>query len=319
MIRLVHLSIVANNIHNDMADGAAWEQILINIITFTFSCSFHESVSTKEPIELDSFRSSFWLEKKHWYVRYDRCTVSGFSMLYSIPYFMNTFPWFHIKGPLITKSTGPQPMSFYNVDRLILTNQSTINNELLYRYTNLKELHVENLEKSFCLLFYNIVPFIDMSKITTFFIRTCRSKITVSVFVQAVLSMSHLRHIRAPLVLLKLLFAYCWPNINRLDIQYDLPTANIIENELINNEINIFYHSFSHLEYLSFPNDIDLNICQLLNDKPITISNIMISHPINATPDTFDDFITRDWLERNTHLRNFSYSCSVINTVSLWF
>jgi hypothetical protein len=108
MVRLVHLTIVGYGLYNDMADGIAWEQILINIITFKFSFSFHKSTSISKPIELDSFRSSFWLEKKHWYVRYDQCTVSGFSLLYSIPYFMNTFPWCNIKGTIMTKSTGPQ-------------------------------------------------------------------------------------------------------------------------------------------------------------------------------------------------------------------
>ena len=122
----------------DMTNGIAWEEILINIITFKFSFSFHNSTSISEPIELDSFRSLFWLEKKHWYVGYDQCTVSGFSLLYSIPYFMNTFPWFYIKGTIMTKSTGPQITSFCSINRLILIDESTINNELLHRYTNLK-------------------------------------------------------------------------------------------------------------------------------------------------------------------------------------
>lgn len=41
MIRLVHFTIVAYYISNDMIDGVAWERILTNIITFKFSFRFH--------------------------------------------------------------------------------------------------------------------------------------------------------------------------------------------------------------------------------------------------------------------------------------
>lgn len=319
MIRLVHLTIIGEDMKDDMADAVAWEQILTNMLTFKFSFSFHRSTSTSETIEFDSFRSSFWLEKKRWYVGYDRCTVSGFSLLYSIPYFMDTYPWFYIKGPLVTKSTGPKITSLCNVNRLLLTDESLINNELLYRYMSLEQLYVQNLEKTFCLLFYDVIPFIDMSKITTFFIGECRSKINDSMFVQVVISMPNLHHIGVPLALLKLFFTYRWPNIIRLRIQHNLPTTNIIQKELMNNEIDVFYRSLSHLECLRFYHKVDLSICQLLNNKPKTISNIMIDHPINVTPANFHNFITHHWIEQNTHLRNFSYSCNELNTVSLWF
>ncbi|CAF1929997.1 unnamed protein product [Rotaria magnacalcarata] len=140
MTRLVHLTIVAYDIYNDIIDGFAWERILANIITFKFLFSFHESTWTQEPIELESFRTLFWLENKHWYIKYDRCTVSGFSLLYSIPYFNNTYPWVHIKGPIITKSTGPDIFSLSNINHLNVNYESPINTEILCRFTNLQRL-----------------------------------------------------------------------------------------------------------------------------------------------------------------------------------
>ena len=319
MVQLIDLTIVGYNVHKDMTNGIAWEEILTNILTFKFIFTFYKSTSISEPIELDSFRSLFWLEKKRWYIGYDRCAVGGVSLLYSIPYFIKTFPWFYNQETIITTSTGPHITSFSSIDRLIVNDQSTINNTLLHRYTNLKILDVKELNESFSLLFNDIIPFIDISRITTFLINNCRSQINDNILVKVMRSMSQLYCIRIPLTLLKLTFAYCWPNIKRLEIPCSCSTINIIDKELMNNEINAFYHSFSHLEYLSIFYDIDLNICQLLNNKPITISNIMINHPINGDPTNIDNFITHDWLEKNTYLRNFSYSYNQLNTVSLWF
>ena len=72
-----------------------------------FVLGFHESTWTEETISLDSFQSLFWLENKQWYVGYDRCTMSGFSLLYSIPYRTNIYPWSYMKGAMDTKTTGP--------------------------------------------------------------------------------------------------------------------------------------------------------------------------------------------------------------------
>ncbi|CAF3479084.1 unnamed protein product, partial [Rotaria sp. Silwood2] len=71
--------------------------------------------------------------------------------------------------------------------------------------------------------------------------------------------------------------------------------------------------SFTHIEYLSCQHDVDLNIPELLNNIPTTISNIVIGHPYKATPSHFHHFVTPDWLEQNTRLRNFSYYCNECN------
>jgi hypothetical protein len=91
---------------------------------------------------------------------------------------------------------------------------------------------LKSLDKSVYLLFNDITPPIDMSKMTAFSIVQCRSKINVNVFVQAMLSMYHLCYIRLPFALLKLLSVYCRPNIDRLEIQYNVPTTNTIHKEL---------------------------------------------------------------------------------------
>ncbi|UJR07582.1 hypothetical protein I4U23_011870 [Adineta vaga] len=314
MKQLVHLIIVAYDAKSDVTDGTAWEQILISIVTFKFVFKFHKYIWNEELTELESFRSSFWLEKKHWYVAYDRCTISGFSILYSVPYFMNIFPWLNNIENFVTNSTRSKITSFENVRRLILTDQCKIHKDLRNRYTNLNNIYIKNPEQSFHLLLYDIVPFLDISKITTFSVGSCRFNINDDLFLQAMLSMPHLISICAQFALLKLTFAYQWPNITQLKIQDDISFTNTIDKD-----IHAFYHSFSRLEQLSFHHDTILDICQLLNNKLTSISNIMIEHPINAAPGLIDDFITRDWLEQKTYLHNFAYLCDKHNTVRLWF
>ncbi|CAF4541374.1 unnamed protein product [Rotaria socialis] len=276
MTRLVHLTIVVYDMYNDIIDGFAWERILTNIITF---------------------KTPFWLDNKHWYVKYDRCTVSGFSLLYSIPYFNNTYPWVHIKGPITTKSTGPDVLSLSNINHLNVNCESPIDTEILCRFTNPQRLEVHYTEKSFYLLIHDIVPDIDISKITTFLIDSCRSTLDADVFVRLLSSMSQLRSFGAPIAFLKLCFVYRWPHISRLRILDSFPSAEATEKQLTLDDINAFYHSFYHIEYVSFSHDTDLNLAKFINNMPPTIFTIVIYHPINVTAATSGGFITRNWLE----------------------
>jgi hypothetical protein len=319
MRRLTDLIIIASDVYNDMSDGAAWERILARIISFKFSFTFHEKTWIEEPIKLDSFQSLFWLEKKQWYVGYDRCSINGFSLLYSIPYLMNTYPWNTIKGPVDTKSTGPQVVSLNNIDRFTFNKKLPIDNNCLRRLVNLEQIFIDESGGIIDKLLDNMVPYIDMSRITTLSITELSSNINSNSFIRLVSITPHLRSLGASIVLLKFLFVSHWPNIRQLKILLNFPSATITEKSLTVNEIVMFYRSFTHLEYLSFYQDAHLNPSILLNNIPTTISNIVIYHPVKITPDEFPDFITCDWLEQNTCLRHFFYSCNQLNAVSLWF
>ncbi|CAF3897218.1 unnamed protein product [Rotaria sordida] len=325
MTSLVQLTIIAYNIYNSEIDGVAWEQILTNIITFKFLFRFHEKTWNQEPIGLEMFSTPFWLENKHWHIQYDRCTVSGFSLLYTTPYIDDTYPWEYIKGPIITKSPGPQILSFPNINHLLVTSTSPTNTEILYRFTKLQQLFVKDIGKSFYVLLNDIVPYIDISNITEFSINSHfpidshYSKLSGDFIVKFLFTMSHLRSISVPIDFLKLLFLYRWPNINRLEISFHIcPAAARTQKQITSDEIDILYYSFNHIEYIEFDYELDVNIIKLINNIPITICCIVIYQPVNVTADTFHGFITREWLEQNTRLCNFLYSCNKQNTVTLW-
>ncbi|CAF4070622.1 unnamed protein product, partial [Rotaria sp. Silwood2] len=244
------------------------------------------------------------LEKKRWYVGYDRCTVSGFSLLYSIPYFMNAYPWHSMKGDIDTISTGLQVLSLNNVNCFTVNEQLPTNYKYLRRMTNLQRLAIDESDKIFNVYFHNILPHIDISRIVTLFIAEGRSKIDINSFVRFIFSMPHLRTISASIIYIKYLFFSRWPNIRRVEILGSWPTNTVTERRLTLSEIDAFYRSFTHIEYLSFHQDIDLNPSMLLSNILTTISNIVVYHPVNIRHADFQDFVTPNWLEQNTRLHS---------------
>ena len=69
------------SIRPDMANGHLWQRFVHSLLVFHFK--FHISI-TDIHSTLDSFRTPFWLEEKHWYVTYFDDT------LFSIPHFIPT-------------------------------------------------------------------------------------------------------------------------------------------------------------------------------------------------------------------------------------
>ncbi|CAF4657371.1 unnamed protein product [Rotaria sp. Silwood2] len=267
--------------YNDVCDGLAWERILTNIISFKFMFSFEEN---HDLIQLHSFRSSFWLEQNHWYVQYDYSKIGKLSLLYSIPYFMNTYPWFRMKGSIVSESTGQQPIVFSNVNRLIVDYQRPINNELRNRFTNIEELILEDGEKSFDMLINDIVPYIDMSFINSFAINQCFSEFDEDNFVQFIMNIPHLRSITIPIDLLRLSLNNCWRNIKRLKIlpRRQMWSARFMEKGLTSNEVDMLCSSFRSMEQISFHVDTMPYLREFLTKMPKTLSTIVIEHLING-------------------------------------
>lgn len=259
------------------------------------------------------------MEEKKWYVGYDRCTISGFSLLYSIPYLMNTYPWHKIKGPVDIKSTRPEMVALNKVKHLSVNKQLTIERECLHRLVNLERIFTDQFKESFDILLSQVVPYIDISRIVALSFNQLNSNINIDSFVRLVSSMSHLRSFGGSILLFKLVFYSYWPNIRQLQIVVHPLSATIAEKSLTDHEIDVFYRSFPRIESLTFHENVHLNPSRLLNNMTKTISNVAIQHPIGSTPTNIPEFITCDWLHQNTSLRNFFYSCNKLNVVSLWF
>jgi hypothetical protein len=100
--RLKHLELVGN-FNKDVVDGQRWEMTVESLVTFKFV--FNLSVEL-ESHDLDSFRTSFWLEEKRWFVAYT------YERLFSVPYFAATKAYDSFRLPAY--STVPDNTIFYN-------------------------------------------------------------------------------------------------------------------------------------------------------------------------------------------------------------
>jgi hypothetical protein len=105
--RLKHFELVAN-CHNDVVNGHRWQIKAKCLITFNFTFDLSAELEAQD---LDSFRSSFWVEEKGWFVAYRR------NSLFSVPRFNQTKAFQNFRIPLY--STVPNHKIFYqSVERL---------------------------------------------------------------------------------------------------------------------------------------------------------------------------------------------------------
>ncbi|CAF5179182.1 unnamed protein product, partial [Rotaria sp. Silwood1] len=91
LVKLKYLTIQATGTL-DLMNGQLWEEYLIERklkkFNFKFTLSKNFICYQDKDFLLQSFRSSFWLEKQHWYIACEKGELkSSRPIIYSIPYF----------------------------------------------------------------------------------------------------------------------------------------------------------------------------------------------------------------------------------------
>ncbi|CAF1361941.1 unnamed protein product [Rotaria sp. Silwood1] len=71
----------------DLIDGKQWEQLLLKTRIIRFNFKFKLNFTWEIPSILEPFRSSFWLEQRHWYVGCYQDESDTSTIIYSIPRF----------------------------------------------------------------------------------------------------------------------------------------------------------------------------------------------------------------------------------------
>jgi len=108
--RLKHLELVGN-FNKDVVDGHRWQMKVKSLVTFKFMFSLLVELESQD---LDSFRSSFWLEEKRWFVAFAE------KRLFSVPDFAITETDKNFRLPLY--STVSDNRIFYEcINKLQLT------------------------------------------------------------------------------------------------------------------------------------------------------------------------------------------------------
>jgi hypothetical protein len=128
--RLKHLELVGN-FNKDVVDGQRWEMKVKSLVTFKFQ---FDLLVELESHDLDSFRTSFWLEEKRWFIAYT------YKSLFSVPYFAVTEADKNFCLPLY--STVPDNTIFYeHIDKLRLIR--TYDN-IEHHFTHVQTLTVDS-------------------------------------------------------------------------------------------------------------------------------------------------------------------------------
>lgn len=114
--RLDYLTVTIYNVGHDMADGFAWARLLPGVKHFEFQFEFsYNAFEQQQPLNLDSFRTKSWLEKKKWFVTYQRNLKERSSILYSNSSSTIKYQLHEIIGILVTESTELEPRAFPHV------------------------------------------------------------------------------------------------------------------------------------------------------------------------------------------------------------
>ncbi|CAF1156845.1 unnamed protein product [Rotaria sordida] len=296
MICLTHLSLDVYVVDNNMINGNAWIPLMTRIVIFQFIFKISNDIN----IDLDSFRTQFWLEEKKWYVTYDQGTDMYLSFLYTNPYFKDyQCPYVYGKKTLI-ESTGLEPTTYPYAKNLFFNTELSMPEIYLRRMTYADTLIIEN---NFNNSLEYITSFIDLSRITNFIQRGLETKVLNNKFVEILYNLPHLRSLGLYFSTLISLFDRHWPRIINLNMNFD-PDDQI--ESLSSKQIDALWFSFTQLEQLSFDCRSVRNLSKLFNTMTMTLSNICICH-YGYRNNLNRQMVTRQWLEQNTELRHFEY------------
>ena len=314
MRHLTHFTLIADRVDKEWADGGKWARMLTRMTTFQFIFTFHSNAFSQQPFDLQSFQTSFWLSEKKWFVTFDLVTEYCHPLLYSHPYCLEWYPFYDMIGTFVTKSTSPEPTSFLHVPQLDAVDWLSMSNTLLRRCTHLNDLsiHVAHLE---CTLHWrDLIVELNTSTISCVSLDTIEIPTSIDATVELLCSLPSVRRLRVSVSILKMLLEYDWSRITRLDIIWG---SDRLPKLLDQNQVDSLCRSFTRIQRLKFARSFIDDVSQLLNSMMRTLSQVSILH---LPPITTDDhrFISHQWLERNTRLCHFHYSCDRENTVRLW-
>ncbi|CAF3092553.1 unnamed protein product [Rotaria sp. Silwood2] len=308
MTRLTHLTLNIDDVESDMINGHAWIPLLTRIIIFQFAFS----ISNKNDVDLDSFRTRFWLEEKKWYVTFDQWTNTSSSFLYTNPCLKDYFyPLPYMKKTLVTESTGLEPTTFPHTKYLFFNTELPMSETHLRRFTHANTLIIE---KDLNISLEYIVRYSNLSRITSFIQGESEIAQSSTEFVRILHSLPHLCSLCLHISTLILLFDRHWPQIIDLNMKSDSRGPC---KRLSSNEIDALWRSFSYLERLDFDRRGVRNLSKLFNNVTMSLSNVSIRH-YGDIDDLNPRMVTRQWLEQKTKLCHFDYFQDSERKVHLW-
>ena len=305
--QLTDLTVITTSVQHDMADGWTWSRLLKSISTFKFVLTFKKSIFTPPAIDLTSFRTPFWLEEKHWYVTYERCRDSDFSMLYSNPYCHDEYPLSYMRDQLTVESTAVDATLF--PAPTIIMADSPFHSAFQLR-SSLSRITRESLADYGTSLRSKLdyaMEYLHLARITSFTALRCETDLPPDVFVKFLQGLPRLTSLNVSMYLLKRLLISEWPGIRSLRLWANVPVQS---DPLSLCQTDAFCRSFRRVDWLSMSIAVLPDLSLVLNNiRKMPILAHLSIFPFNRLCERGSEkIIDRDWLKTNTQLRHFDYS-----------
>jgi hypothetical protein len=251
---LKHLELIITG-GEDLIDGYRWEILTKFLIIFNFKIS----INYNHP-QLDSFRTLFWLEEKHWYINYRNGCV------FSVPYFSPV----HIDIDEWSYDWAETPVDDIDMKSLNSMNIGNVpSNPCPYH------IHIKNLSINCSISRKQILSIVEMKQVRHLSILSITDLLVFQPYESTIPNLyeltitnivtfdeieqmkdSQLRQIRKLSIsicnkdtnfILKGLF-YCFPYIEYLTYSSDIISMKIL-NDIINKPVYLLHVSFYSLNY----------------------------------------------------------------------
>ncbi len=214
---------------------------------------------------------------------------------------------------IVSESTGTEATSFPHVHCLTI-NCQYMKYALLHRYSHIKELNLSQITTTFPMNFNDLITYLDTSRIIKCYVSPEWIRKSPHELTEFLRNFPRLRALSVSVPAFNYFFLYQWPDIIHLRIENDFEDGIQLSSS---DEIDALCRSFTHIERLDIHSASVTDLPQLLNKiKNKTLGDIFIRQPRIVSD---EQFITHEWIERNTEFQHFHHACDSENSVSLWF
>lgn len=299
--QITHLTIQAAG-KRDLIDGQQWEEFIskARIIKFDFKFLLNTiDSSIQDEIDLlESFRSSFWVEDKHWYVALHREDQwPNRIIIYSIPRFRPKFikyPTYNYP-PLSTAPLHLNQQFFYSSEIRHLS--CYLNDPMIFanfRFTQVSELC---LVGSTLASIDSILSIVNLNQITKLDV-THIENISID-------KLNDLLNHTTRLYLLKL---------TNFDVLLNIPSHIryiILKNTIQLIDLDTFCHVLSYIEKVKLPVESEEMIIQLVNRIECLHNIVLCFSPWCSLSN-----MTIEWFQQNSHRFNTqNFTCQFSDTL----
>ncbi|CAF1017526.1 unnamed protein product [Didymodactylos carnosus] len=293
-----------------LVDGNHWKQLIQRYLPLLTKFSFLFKIGTAIPVDIDTFRTSFWFDEHRWFVQYDHHINNMYSYVYTHPYINRQFDIEAI-STCTTVRTAPlflQRTMYNNVRQLSLT--FTIFGETILSdryYSNISTLKISNEHKIY-ISFYKLRTLINLSTIKLLIFDNNKTQIIYRLF-KYLPNLNSLYLYDSHLIQITNIFdSYLNEKIQKIFIN--------LSTSISNRQLENLFRTFSNLDELHIRIDNIDDILLIIN-KMRKLSFLFVQCSDEQRLRQLDDI--RQWLMENTLLNNnFNLIQQASNELHIW-